>query len=169
MKINKIAFMTVMIFAVSIGYAGENINQIDSDGRSLLGSACEFGRTEKAVELINLGADVNLNTTHGTPLELAIRASDKDLIEALIKAGADLNCIKKNVRGGRQSQASMLYGGKSNLDIAIMQENDVIDYLKDNKNDLEADEIADYEDKINYLHDIVELLRSFDAKSCSDL
>ena len=168
MKINKIAFMTVMIFAVSIGYAGENINQIDIDGRSMLGSACEFGRTQKAVELINLGADVNLNTTHGTPLELAIRRNDKDLIEALIKAGADLNCIKTNVPDGVLSQASMLYGGKSNLDIAIMQEDQAIEYLKDNTNDLEADEIAYHEDKIKYLHDIVELLRSFGAKSRSD-
>jgi len=168
MKINKIAFMTVMIFAVSIGYAGENINNIDIDGRSMLGSACEFGQTQKAVELINLGADVNLNTTYGTPLELAIRANDKDLIEALIKAGAHLNCIKKNVRGGRPSQASMLYGGKSNLDIAIMQEDEAIEYLKDNKNDLDADEIAYYEDKIKYLHDIVELLRSSGAKSSSN-
>lgn len=72
----------------------ENINQ-QQDGMSLLMYAIQHQQNDIALELINLGIDVNLQNSKGqTALHfLAVYKNDLALAQAIIQRGADLSVV----------------------------------------------------------------------------
>lgn len=76
-------------------------------GRKLI-MECGFGHLDKVRELINEGADLNLELFSETPLLKAIKGKHSEVIKALLEAGADVNAITKS--------------GKSALDVAVTWE-----------------------------------------------
>lgn len=62
-----------------------------------LSSAIRTGDINKAMELINAGADVNQVTSGDTPLRMAIMTKKVDILKLLIKKGADIE--QRNSRG----------------------------------------------------------------------
>lgn len=68
------------------------VNQIvDGDGSTPLIAAIAEGKLESVMELIRLGADVNIANFHGlTPLLTAALADWPEVIQFLVDAGADL-------------------------------------------------------------------------------
>lgn len=76
-------------------------------GRKLI-MECGFGHLDKVCELINEGADVNLELFSETPLLKAIKGKHSEVIKALLEAGTDVNAITKS--------------GKTALDVAVTWE-----------------------------------------------
>ena len=66
---------------------GANINARDSHGATSLGRAVSDGDMELVILLIEMSADVNLDT----PLISAIDNGDAEMVRALVEAGADVN------------------------------------------------------------------------------
>ena len=61
-------------------------------GDTALHIACQHKQTNLAIELINLGANVNLkNHKNSTPLHLATMSNSIKIIELLVKSGANIN------------------------------------------------------------------------------
>lgn len=77
----------------------ESLQSRSADGWTPLHLACFFGRIDAVHRLLDAGADVlawSDNTTRNTPLHAALAGiRDPQLIERLLKAGADVNA-----RGG---------------------------------------------------------------------
>lgn len=70
---------------------GADVNDVDSQGTSILSTACYYGYTEIVQMLIEAGADVNyINTDWTTPLLLATQEGEADIVEMLLKEGASL-------------------------------------------------------------------------------
>ncbi len=73
--------------------AGSNLDEKElAGGSSPLITACVFGKTEIALELIKAGADLNLTNNEGsTPLHTAAFFCRTEIVEALLENGADKN------------------------------------------------------------------------------
>ena len=75
---------------------GADINAL-SDNGSALQLAVEQGQDAIARGLLALGADPRRANEHGkTPLRAAVRRGDREMIEALLAAGADINAQQGN-------------------------------------------------------------------------
>ena len=66
-------------------------NRADADGRTPLMSAVQYRYTAMVPMLAAAGADLNAPTVLGPPLFIALDDGDRDLIAALLAAGADPN------------------------------------------------------------------------------
>jgi ankyrin repeat protein len=70
---------------------GADINAVSDEGTALQ-LAVEQGQDAIARGLLALGADPRRGNKHGkTPLHAAVRRGDREMIEALLAAGADIN------------------------------------------------------------------------------
>lgn len=68
---------------------GDNVNDIDSNGFSMLSLACSFGNTEIVRMLVDAGADVNdINTDWTTALLIATENGYAEIVEILLEEGA---------------------------------------------------------------------------------
>lgn len=73
---------------------GANINAIDSIGYSILMNAIEYDLDIKMIQLIiELGADINYECDGLNCLDNACGANNIELVELLLKAGANPNCV----------------------------------------------------------------------------
>ena len=70
---------------------GEDVNQKDKEGNTLLLIAADKGYTKIVESLIKAGADVNKDRNKWTPLLAAACKEYEDIIEILIDAKADVN------------------------------------------------------------------------------
>lgn len=68
---------------------GEDIDAKSKD-YTLLNKSIESGHLDVAMQLIEKGADVNLQTNNKAPLVFAAQQGDRALVDALLKAGADM-------------------------------------------------------------------------------
>lgn len=69
---------------------------------------CGFGHLDKVRELIEAGAELNLELFSETPLLKAIKGKHAEVVKALLNAGADVNAVSK--------------AGKTALDTAVVWE-----------------------------------------------
>ena len=72
--------------------------QADYDGRTALHIACSEGHLAVVKYLITNGASVHARDRYGhVPLDDAIRFNHHDVIEMLIRAGANITCSTTDV------------------------------------------------------------------------
>jgi hypothetical protein len=77
--------------------AGADIDARDEMGNPALLIAACADRPDAARVLASRGAEVNVfNSGYGTPLRAAVRHRDTRLLEALLDAGANPNCVEEN-------------------------------------------------------------------------
>ncbi len=74
----------------------------------LLNNAAFHNRAEMIHFLISKGAEVNNNSSRGTPLHYAIRKSSKEAIEVLLEMGADLEFKSINGESGFEHALKLL-------------------------------------------------------------
>ena len=80
-------------FANELIAKGADLNITDDDGRTPLISACQFGNKAQAMNLIEKGANINIEADPdiGTALTLCCRNSMDEVAIKLIQMGADIN------------------------------------------------------------------------------
>lgn len=90
----------------------EEISSVDPSRSRELGQQliqeCWFGHLDKVCELINEGADVNLELFNETPLLKAIKGKHAEVVNVLLEAGTDVNAVTK--------------AGKTALEVAVTWE-----------------------------------------------
>ncbi len=105
------------------------INTADESGYYPLTLACYHGNKEVAIYLINNVTDVNVNVSYGTPLIASVFKGHLDLVNKLLKVGANPNIA--DVNGSTSLHFAVMLG---NLDIvkSLLDHNADINLL-DNK------------------------------------
>ena len=78
---------------VALIEAGADPNAIDKEGDSALANAAHYSSLLVARELLAAGADISWQGSRGgwTPLAFAALTSDREMVEMLLDAGADIN------------------------------------------------------------------------------
>jgi ankyrin repeat protein len=71
--------------------AGANINVLDSNGTTPLFWAVARHKTEAAIHLMDIGADVNIQNFEETPLIRSVYENDVKCVEHLVELGANIN------------------------------------------------------------------------------
>lgn len=70
------------------------VHEKDADGRSLLMYAALYNRNVVADYLISLGMDIHAkDKNHYTALHFAVQSESVNVVETLLKAGADVNAV----------------------------------------------------------------------------
>ncbi|XP_055308409.1 uncharacterized protein LOC129572470, partial [Sitodiplosis mosellana] len=79
-----------LIVDVSGAPSGGNVNEKDIYGKAALHDAAQTGNVKEAQELIDDGAEVNIeNNSKDTPLHLAAFNDQKNVAELLLSKGAN--------------------------------------------------------------------------------
>lgn len=80
---------------------GWNVNERNDQNEALLHHAAKLGRDECVRVLVEAKADLNATDMHGaTPLMKAVISKHNNIVEALVKAGADIHA---KTRGGKEA------------------------------------------------------------------
>jgi ankyrin repeat protein len=72
---------------------GNDVNAVDTDGKTLLHKAAELGKISVVKYLVSNGADIHARTKDGeddTPLHLAVKIGNIDVVQFLVSNGADV-------------------------------------------------------------------------------
>ncbi|XP_043917616.1 ankyrin repeat domain-containing protein 50 [Protopterus annectens] len=97
---------------------GASVNQCDSNGRTLLGSAAYSGNLEVVNLLITRGANLELQDSHGqTALTLAARQGHTKVVNCLIGRGANINHTDQD---GWTALRSAAWGGHTEVVSALL-------------------------------------------------
>lgn len=72
------------------------VDEVDINGETALHHACRNDDLAMVKELIHAGADLNILSNEGTPLELSRKHSHDDIIKILLWARADVNTHGRN-------------------------------------------------------------------------
>ena len=126
------------------------------DSKNQLNNLAEKGKTARLLRLVAKGADINqLDTAGDTPLLSALSVlpfAHRETADAIIKAGADVNCRRKDARfdytplmiaakkgfsstvqlllnAGAEINASSAYGTTALINAAIGNHTDIVDML----------------------------------------
>ena len=89
--------LAAMVVATSLGVAAQtngkaDVNAVQPDGATALHWAVYAEDAEKTAQLIRAGANVNVRNTYGvSPLALAAKHANTNILAQLMKAGADPN------------------------------------------------------------------------------
>ena len=85
-----------------------DIKVVDSEGRSLLHKAVQYGRLEAVKRLIEEGIDLDLKDTKGyTSSMIATKNGKLELLKLLHNNGADLSAVKKN--NGKKEDFTLMH------------------------------------------------------------
>jgi len=105
------------------------INVADDRGYYPLTLACYHGNIEVAIYLINNVKDVNVNMSYGTPLLASVFKGHLELVDELLKVGADVNMADINGSTGLHFAVMM---GNIEIVTSLLRHNADINLL-DNK------------------------------------
>ncbi len=115
------------------------VNAVDREARTPLHLALLLQENEAAIELINSGADLNLQDAQGmTPLHQAVLNGDILIAGALLKRGADVNvrdysgdsATEMAVRSENQDMVNLLLSFKPKLDTNYSSQQNIVEIAK---------------------------------------
>jgi hypothetical protein len=85
------------LFFKTDGVTTRNVNELDSEGSSLLHRASALGAIKSITQLIKLGANIESAVIYGkTPLHIAAVNGQQAAVEQLLKAGASLKAADRD-------------------------------------------------------------------------
>ena len=98
---------------------GKVLSTRDSEDLTPLHVAAEMGNSVIGNKLISVGADVQLNSARGTPLEIAMQGDHTDLAISMVEKGANikkyLNLLAYNSISDKYIEEDILWKNKVNL------------------------------------------------------
>ena len=127
------------------------INRINNEGYAPLTLACYYNNNEVAKYLIEHSEDIDSNSGYGTPLMAATVKKNTQLIELLLKKGADPN--KTDANGSTALHYAVIFN--FNDIVALLVNANASKTLRDNR----GKTASDYA-KITDNKKIIELLKS---------
>lgn len=94
-------------------------NNIDERGTSNLSKLIKLGNVTAVTAAINLGADVNLQSKAGSPLQVALSVPtiSPQLIKMLVQAGADMGVVSP--KGRSIAEIAKISGNSTKLEAAL--------------------------------------------------
>lgn len=98
--------------------SGASVNQVDSNGRSLLANACYSGNTNAVYFLLSQNTDLDIcDRTGQTALGLAARQGHTEIVKLLIERGSKIDHVDKE---GWTPLRSSAWGGHTEVVIALL-------------------------------------------------